>query len=112
MKKMLFLLLTSSCLLSLAGCPSPSTSNPSSSANPSSSSSPSVAPSTTPTGNTSKASFIAYLTCIKTKAPEIAPAIDAHITAINNMNDTQWASSISIYQAITKSYAMVTECKF
>lgn len=53
----------------------------------------------------SKANVLAFLNCIKTKLPEIAPAIEGHISNVNAQNDAQWALNSSSSEGLQQIYA-------
>ena len=58
----------------------------------------------------SKTAYITYLNCVKTKNPQVAPAIDASIAGLSSITDAQWAAAIGAsgaasYEAIIKLYA-------
>lgn len=98
-------------ILFISACSTPSTSNPS--ASPSSSVVPSA--SSSPASGVSsqfqtRASFIAFLNCVKTKEPSLAPSLDAHINNVNSLTDAQWEGARSTYQAATQAYIASTGC--
>ncbi|MEK7433601.1 MAG: hypothetical protein AABZ74_10755 [Cyanobacteriota bacterium] len=53
----------------------------------------------------SKVNVLAFLNCIKTKLPEIAPAIEGHISNVNAQNDEQWALNSSSSEGLQQIYA-------
>lgn len=106
MKKIILnLAITSFVAMTVTACPSPSTSG-----NSSASPSPSTGASSTPStgsglSSKTKAEFIAFLTCVKTKEPGVAPGIDVQISMINTLTDAQWEQARPNYVLATQGYA-------
>ena len=104
MKKILLnLAMSTFVVLSVAACGTPNTAN---GTNPSSSASPGTSTGTNG-GNSlaTKASFIAYLNCVKVKSPSASAAIDLYINNLNLINDAQWAAVSASYESFGKAYA-------
>ena len=90
--------------LSLTACPSPN--NTSSSSSPNANPTTSSSPGTTSGNLSSKAAFIAYLTCIKTKEPSLEGNVQAHITALANVTEEQWTTTnAAYYVSVAQGYA-------
>lgn len=106
MKKILLnLAVATFTVMSVTACSSPSdSSNPS--ANPSTGAT--TSPTNPKTGTNGKfetrAAFIVYLNCLKTKVAADARALDIQIAQVNELTDAQWVNLRESYEKITQTY--------
>ena len=107
MKKIFNLALTSVAIFSVVSCSSPTSNN---SGNNSNNTNPSISPSPNTGAGVSgdvfasRASFLAFAECVKTKFPETAGPVQGYINQVNAMPDSQWASVAVQYRAIANPY--------
>ena len=109
MKKIFNLVLTSIAIFSVVSCSSPTSNNSgnnSNSTNPSISPSPNTGAGVGVSGDVfaSRASFLAFAECVKTKFPETAGPVQGYINQVNAMPDSQWASVAVQYRSIANPY--------